>query len=154
MTDSGPLVPAHPGAASDVVSKRMSRLRRRDTKPELAIRSLLHAAGLRYRVTYPVPGQARRTIDIAFARRRVGVFVDGCFWHACPEHGTAPHANSDWWQTKFSANRQRDIDTTAQLEALGWLVIRVWEHEAPEDVVERIKRAVADRARSPAKSGQ
>ena len=86
----------------------MSGLRRRNTVPELAVRRLLHAAGLRYRVVYPVPGQRRRTIDIAFTRPRLAVFIDGCFWHGCRAHGSQPRANSEWWRHKIAANQARD----------------------------------------------
>lgn len=112
----------------------MSVARRRDTKPELDVRRLLHARGLRYRVTYPVPGRPRRTIDIAFTRRRVAVFLDGCFWHGCPEHGTTPTANQEWWTAKLESNAARDRETTAHLEDRGWAVLRFWEHESPERV--------------------
>ena len=121
----------------------MSALRRRDTNPELEIRRLLHAAGLRYRVAYPVPGRPRRTIDIAFTRRKVAVFVDGCFWHGCPEHGTSPTSNAEWWSAKLAANQARDADTAAHLEALGWFVLRMWEHERPTSAAERIAGALA-----------
>lgn len=136
-------VPAHPGSSSSVVSRRMSGARRRDTAAELALRRLLHASGLRYRVAFPVPGQRRRTIDVAFTRARVAVFVDGCFWHGCPEHGTRPQANSEWWTTKLAANQARDRDTDRLLAELGWTVIRVWEHEPPEVAVEGIKACLA-----------
>jgi DNA mismatch endonuclease (patch repair protein) len=116
----------------------MSTLARRDTTPELAVRRALHAAGLRYRVVYPVPGIPRRTIDIAFTRARLAVFVDGCFWHCCPAHGTAPSANSEWWRVKLDANRSRDGNTTAHLMRLGWTVRRYWEHEDPFDICESI----------------
>jgi DNA mismatch endonuclease (patch repair protein) len=89
----------------------------------------LHAAGYRYRVTYPVPGLPRRSIDVAFTRAKVAVFVDGCFWHGCPEHGTSPRANSAWWRAKIEANRARDRDTSARLAEQGWRVMRVWEHD-------------------------
>lgn len=112
----------------------MSRTRRRDNGPELAVRSRLHAAGLRYRVAYPVPGQRRRTIDIAFTRVRLAVFIDGCFWHSCPEHLHLPRANAAWWVEKLQTNQLRDTDTTGQLEDLGWAVLRFWEHEDPDDV--------------------
>jgi len=113
----------------------MSVVKRRDNDAELAVRRLLHAAGYRFRVVYPVPGLPRRSIDIAFTRRKVAVFVDGCFWHGCPEHGTAPRSNAGWWAAKLSANQRRDADTTALLEAQGWRVVRVWEHEAALDAV-------------------
>ncbi len=122
-------VPPHPGSSSEVLSERMSTLRRRDTKPELKLRSALFAAGLRYRVAYPVPGQRRRTIDIAFTRHRLAVFVDGCFWHGCPQHGTWPRSNPDWWQRKIQANRSRDLDTERVLAESGWATLRFWEHE-------------------------
>ena len=136
--DPGP----HPGPSSTAVSERMSRLRRRDNGPELAVRRLLHAAGLRYRVTYPVPGQRRRTMDIAFTRARVAVYIDGCFWHGCPVHGTSPRANARWWADKIATNCARDLDVTAQLEALGWTVLRFWEHEDPAIVAATVERAV------------
>ncbi|UNX55081.1 very short patch repair endonuclease [Georgenia sp. TF02-10] len=120
----------------------MSVARRRDTAPEVALRRVLHRAGLRYRVTYPVPGNRRRTIDIAFPRARVAVFVDGCFWHGCPEHGTRPAANRSWWQAKLTANRDRDADTTALLVAQGWTVLRFWEHEDMAQAATRITAAV------------
>ncbi|WP_245528114.1 very short patch repair endonuclease [Cellulomonas gilvus] len=124
-------VPAHPGAADASVSRRMSRLRRKDNEAELAVRRVLHAAGYRYRVHHPVPGQRRRTIDIAFTRAKVAVFIDGCFWHGCPAHGTQPRSNAAWWVAKLAANQARDEDTTHWLEADGWLVVRIWEHDDP-----------------------
>jgi DNA mismatch endonuclease (patch repair protein) len=88
------------------------------------VRRRLHAAGLRYRVAYPVPGQRRRTIDIAFTRVRLAIFIDGCFWHSCPEHLHHPRANSAWWVVK--------------LEGMGWTVRRFWEYEPADDVVRAI----------------
>ncbi|MFE5339973.1 very short patch repair endonuclease [Isoptericola sp. NPDC056578] len=147
MTSLSPQhVPAHPGASSDAVSRRMSAARRQDTAPELALRRELHGRGLRYRIVYPVPGQRRRTIDIAFTRVRVAVFVDGCFWHGCPVHGTAPRSNSVWWTTKIAANQARDRDTDRVLRAGGWDVLRFWEHEPPAVAAEVIERAVRPRA--------
>lgn len=125
-------VPPHPGASGPAASARMSVARRRDTGPELALRRALHALGLRYRVTYPVPGNRRRTIDIAFTRAKVAVFVDGCFWHGCPEHGTKPRANADWWEQKLTANITRDRDTDELLADAGWVVRRLWEHDPPD----------------------
>jgi len=136
-------VPKHPGSTSEAVSARMSVARRRDTAPELAVRRLLHARGLRFRVNYAIPGQRRRTIDIAFTRPRVAVFIDGCFWHGCPEHGTQPQRNSAWWQAKLAANRARDADSDAILRAQGWSVVRVWEHELPDLAAARIAEHVA-----------
>jgi DNA mismatch endonuclease (patch repair protein) len=135
----------HPGASSAMVARRMSTLRRRDTAPEVAVRRLLHAAGMRYRVAWPVPGQRRRTIDIAFTRARVAVYIDGCFWHGCPTHGTMPRSNSAWWADKLSANRARDRAVDAQLSDLGWLVLRFWEHEDPAAVAADVASNVTAR---------
>lgn len=122
----------------------MSTARRRDTAPELALRRELHALGLRYRVAYPVPSQRRRTIDVAFTRAKVAVFVDGCFWHGCPEHGNQPRSNSSWWATKLAANQARDHDTDRMLNELGWAVVRVWEHEEPHEAASMIRRLVLE----------
>ncbi len=119
----------------------MLATRRRDTKPELAIRALLHRWGYRYRVDVaPVPGLRRRA-DILFPRVRLAVFVDGCFWHGCPIHGTWPKANAGWWRAKIEANRSRDRDTDSRLEEEGWYAVRVWEHEEPREAAERIALA-------------
>lgn len=120
----------------------MSTLARRDTAPELAVRQLLHRAGLRFRVVYPIPGRARRTIDIAFTRPKVAVFIDGCFWHGCAEHGVWPQANSAWWRSKITTNQERDADTTDYLGSIGWHVLRYWEHEEPADVVGAVRKAL------------
>lgn len=136
-------VPAHPGSTGEAVSRRMSTLKRKDNDAELAVRRLLHAAGYRYRVHYAVPDLPRRTIDIAFTRARVAVFVDGCFWHGCPEHGTEPRSNSEWWATKLAANLSRDRDTDAHLRQVGWTVIRAWEHTPAADVLAEVAAAVA-----------
>lgn len=121
----------------------MKRQRRRDTAAEMALRRELFKRGLRYRVDLKVVG--RRSIDVAFTRRKVAVFVDGCFWHRCPIHGTLPKANRAWWIEKLSANVRRDRSADAELEALGWLVIRVWEHEDVEAAADRIEVAVRAR---------
>lgn len=116
---------------------------RRDTKPELQVRHLLHAAGLRYRVNMPVPGRNRRSIDVAFTRCKLAVFIDGCFWHGCPEHKTSPRANSAWWTAKLGSNTARDVETREHLESLGWTVLRFWEHEDPEQVAAEVASKVA-----------
>lgn len=123
----------------------MQSTRRRDTSSELALRSLLHRRGLRYRVDYPVIPESRRRADLIFSRARVAVFVDGCFWHGCPEHASWPKANAEWWREKILANRRRDEDTDRTLADAGWQVIRVWEHESPTEAADRIQQAVADR---------
>lgn len=119
----------------------MRRQRRTGTACERALRTLLWHRGFRYRVDYklPIPGLRRRA-DIAFPGARVAVFVDGCFWHRCPEHGTNPANNADWWERKLSANVARDADTDRRLAELGWTVLRVWEHETGTDA-----EAAADR---------
>ncbi|HEX3830046.1 MAG TPA: very short patch repair endonuclease [Sporichthyaceae bacterium] len=128
------------------VSARMARQARVDTAPEVALRRALHRAGLRYRVGFPVPGMRRRTIDVAFTRARVAVFVDGCFWHCCPQHATQPAANAGWWADKLAGNVARDAATTAHLEALGWRVVRVWEHDSTQTAAQAVLAAVHDRA--------
>ena len=120
----------------------MQANRRRDTQPELALRRFLHARGLRYRVDYrPIPC-LRNKADIVFTRRKVAVFIDGCFWHGCPEHYFASKTNVDYWEPKIEQNRLRDEAVTAAIEEAGWRVIRVWEHESVEEAADRIEAAV------------
>ncbi len=102
--------------------------RRRDTGPEMALRRELHRRGLRFRVDHPPVEGLRCRADIVFTRARVVVFVDGCFWHSCPEHATTPRANGDWWRTKLELNVARDRRNDTALSEAGWLVIRIWEH--------------------------
>lgn len=134
-----------PAASSDEVRRRMVSQRRRDTGPELALRKALWARGLRYRVDYRLLPGLRRRADVAFIGSRVAVFVDGCFWHRCPDHGTTPRANREWWDHKLDGNVQRDRDTDARLRAAGWLVVRIWEHETAADAVVRVEQAVSSR---------
>jgi DNA mismatch endonuclease (patch repair protein) len=116
--------------------------RRRDTALEMVVRRALHAKGLRYRVDYaPLPGLRSRA-DIVFARARVAIYLDGCFWHGCPQHGTTPVANAEYWVPKLQRNRERDAATTQTLCDNGWIVLRFWEHEHPSAVVERITSTV------------
>ncbi len=135
-----------PSASSPSVASRMSRQRRKDTEIELAVRRLLHAQGLRYRVGLPVPEMRRRTIDIAFTRARVAVFLDGCFWHGCPEHATRPKSNSAWWAEKLDRNISRDIETNNRLIESGWRVLRFWEHESAESIAAAVRSALSDPA--------
>jgi DNA mismatch endonuclease (patch repair protein) len=128
--------------SSAAVSARMSRQGSRDTAPEVAVRRLLHASGLRYRVNLPVPGMPRRTIDIVFPKSKIAVFLDGCFWHGCPQHATQPKSNAEWWRSKLSKNMSRDVETTEHLRAEGWTVLRFWEHELPDEVANTVRAVV------------
>lgn len=130
-------------ASSEQVHRRMSRLARRDTAPEMALRRELHRLGLRYFVhRQPVPGLHRQA-DIVFPRARMAVFVDGCFWHGCPEHGRREHRTNGWyWPEKIERNRWRDRDTDGRLEEAGWTVVRVWEHEDPSGAAQLIMRSL------------
>lgn len=116
----------------------MSRQARRDTKPEIELRRRLHRLGYRYRVNSPLPGMPRRRADITFSGKRVAVFVDGCFWHGCPEHGTSPRNNGAWWAEKLQKNVDRDRETDAYLRDSGWTVVRIWEHEDPDEALRRV----------------
>lgn len=121
--------------------------RRRDTAAEVAVRRLLHARGLRYRVDLKILPGGRRRADVAFVTAKVAVFVDGCFWHSCPLHRTRAKANATWWATKLGDNRRRDTDTNRRLIAAGWHVVRIWEHEAPLMAANRISNVVRARLR-------
>lgn len=134
-------------ASTPGVRSRMQLQRTRDTAPELAVRQLLHAAGLRYRVDRPPLPGLRRRADIVFGPARVAVYIDGCFWHGCPQHGNQPRANSGYWDTKLTGNQQRDADTDRRLGDAGWQVVRAWEHEPPAAVAGRVAAAVGGRHR-------
>lgn len=125
----------------------MQRQTRRDTAPELALRRAVWRRGLRYRVDVAPLKGTRRRADMVFRSARVAVYVDGCFWHRCPEHATSPRANSEWWAAKLATNVRRDRDTDARLAEAGWLVIRVWEHENMIEAAARIEEAVRARRR-------
>jgi DNA mismatch endonuclease, patch repair protein len=123
----------------------MSRQSVRDTAAELGLRRALHRAGFRYRLhRRPVPG-VRREADLVFPRERVAVFIDGCFWHGCPEHKGMPRRNAVWWRAKITRNSERDAETDALLRSAGWHPVRVWEHEDPEDAAARIRLVVLHR---------
>ena len=129
-------------AVDEAKRRAMSRQRRRDTGPELAVRQRLHALGYRYRVDHrPLP-ELRARGDLVFTRARVVVFVDGCFWHRCPQHATSPRHNGEWWRAKLDANVARDRATDRRLADAGWRVVRIWEHEAPEDAVAAVTAAL------------
>lgn len=118
--------------------------RSRDTAPELAVRKLLHAAGLRYRVAArPIPA-VRRTADILFTRAKLAVFIDGCFWHGCPAHYVLPKSHVEYWRTKIAGNVARDLDTTRRLVDEGWIVVRFWTHEPPSEVADSITRVLKE----------
>ncbi|MCE3551334.1 very short patch repair endonuclease [Pseudonocardia sp. RS11V-5] len=119
--------------------------RGRDTRPELALRSAVHALGLRYRVNARPIRALRRTADLVFTRARVAVFLDGCFWHGCPQHHTVAATNSRFWAEKVDANRRRDRDTDQRLAEAGWEVVRVWEHEDPSASALRVEAVVRSR---------
>lgn len=128
-------------ASTEGSRNSMRSNRRRDTLPELAVRRRLHAAGLRYRVDF-APLGGRRRADIVFTRQHVAVFIDGCYWHGCPDHATFPKRNSDYWLPKLARNVERDRGTDQSLREAGWTVLRFWEHESPDDVARRIAVAV------------
>jgi DNA mismatch endonuclease (patch repair protein) len=109
---------------------------RRDSIPELRIRRTLHRHGLRFRLHLAIPGRP----DIVLTRARIAIFVDGCFWHACPEHGVLPKNNREWWQQKLARNVERDRENDAALANDGWIVLHVWEHEEPETAADRIEQ--------------
>jgi DNA mismatch endonuclease (patch repair protein) len=118
----------------------MKRQPRSNTAPELALRRELFSRGLRYRVNCRPLKESRRTADILFSKARVACFCDGCFWHQCPEHGTLPKRNAEWWAAKLRANVQRDRDTDQQLVKAGWIPVRIWEHESPIEAADRIQQ--------------
>ncbi|MDG9692424.1 very short patch repair endonuclease [Streptomyces sp. DH17] len=135
-------LPSDSKASSWEVRAVMRANRGRDTKPELALRSLLHRSGLRYRVdVQPLKG-IRRRADIVFPKDQIAVFVDGCFWHGCPEHMRSSKKNAEAWAAKLEGNRARDAETNDLLRAAGWTVIRIWEHEDPVEASDRIADAV------------
>lgn len=124
------------------VRAQMRRAKRSDTGPEMLLRKELWAAGLRYRVNYaPLPG-VRTRADIAFVGARVLVYVDGCFWHGCPEHLVWPKSNATFWRGKIERNQERDAAVTTALTAVGWTVVRVWQHEVPAEAALRVSAAV------------
>ncbi|WP_240468239.1 very short patch repair endonuclease [Streptomyces dangxiongensis] len=136
-------------ASSAARRRNMQAIRSRDTQPEKLIRRLVHAQGLRYRVAArPLP-DLRRTADMVFRRVKVAVFIDGCYWHGCPEHYVPPKTNSDYWSEKVMRNIRRDRDTDQRLKEAGWLVLRFWEHEPSETCAQQIAETVAERRSKP-----
>lgn len=123
-------------------SARMARVRSRDTTAELAVRRELHRRGRRFFVNRRLLGD-RRTVDVVFPSGKVAVFVDGCFWHVCPRHGTGSHTNTQWWSDKLARNVERDRRTDADLRAAGWTVVRIWEHEGIQAAADLVEAALA-----------
>lgn len=140
----------YPVPSSAAVTAVMRGNRKRDTRPEVAIRSALHRRGLRFRKDLLLRvGDLRVRADVVFPRRRLALFVDGCFWHRCPEHGTSPRANAAYWGPKLDRNVERDRLQTAALRADGWTVVRAWEHEDPETVAAAVERLVRATSSAP-----
>jgi DNA mismatch endonuclease (patch repair protein) len=123
----------------------MQAAKPRDTAPEKALRSALHRKGLRFRVDVKPVKELNRRADIVFRSAKVAIFVDGCFWHGCPIHGTQAKANAVFWRNKIRQNQKRDVNTTKRLREAGWKVIRVWEHEAPIRTAEKIHNIIEKR---------
>lgn len=123
----------------------MQAIRSRDTKPERLLRRLLHAQGLRYRVAAKPLPDLRRTADIVFRPTKVAVFIDGCYWHGCPEHYVPPKTNEGYWSDKVVGNMARDRDTNRLLTEAGWTVLRFWEHESPDECATTVLRIVLER---------
>ena len=135
-----------PPPAPSARSANMRANRRRDTRPEKQVRSLLHARGRRFRVDYPIRIDGARPIrpDIVFTRRRLAVFIDGCYWHGCPEHGRRDGgANASYWRPKIARNQERDRGHTALLREAGWTVLRFWEHDPPDSIATDIDAALS-----------
>lgn len=122
----------------------MAAVRQKGTAPEVALRRELYRNGLRYRVNFAVLKKPRRVADVAFPSLKIAVFVDGCFWHGCPQHATWPKHNAEFWRQKIEANRQRDADTNARLRDGGWMVLRIWEHESPIKASKPVLHLVTD----------
>ncbi|SBP89274.1 very short patch repair endonuclease [Thiomonas delicata] len=129
--------------SSPETSRRMAKVRQKGTDAEIALRRELYCRGLRYRVDYEVIKKPRRVADVAFPGLKIAIFVDGCFWHGCPEHATWPKQNAEFWRKKIKANRLRDADTNSRLLTVGWTVLRFWEHESPIEATETVARMVA-----------
>jgi DNA mismatch endonuclease (patch repair protein) len=129
----------YPVPLDAAVSRRMRRNPRRDTRPELAVRRLLHARGLRFRVDSAIRlDELTVRPDVAFPRWQVAVFIDGCFWHCCPQHGNIPQRNVDYWVPKLQRNIARDQRIDIGLSRARWRVVRAWEHETPELIADRV----------------
>lgn len=144
--------------SSPEASRRMGKVRQKGTGAEIALRQELFRIGLRYRVNFEVLKKPRRVADIVFPKLKIAVFVDGCFWHGCPEHATWSKSNADFWRQKIETNRARDSDSNLRLQASGWTVLRFWEHESPVEAAKTVAHMVtiarSKRLRSPSHSNK
>lgn len=134
-----------PKPSSEAALRRMQSAKPRDTAPEKAVRFALHRKGLRYRIDIRPIKEFNRRADIVFRSVKVAIFVDGCFWHGCPKHGTQAKANAEFWKTKIRQNQERDIGTSEYLKKAGWKVIRIWEHQDPNKASKKIYKIVRNR---------
>ncbi|WP_203782933.1 very short patch repair endonuclease [Paractinoplanes rishiriensis] len=136
----------YPAPLNEGRSRNMRANRRANTKPEVRLRAALHALGYRFRKDFVVKiSDVRVRPDIVFTRRKVAVFVDGCFWHVCPEHGRQPTINEWYWAPKLRRNMERDQRANELLSGAGWTVLRIWEHESVDSSVERVASSLDDR---------
>jgi DNA mismatch endonuclease (patch repair protein) len=135
----------YPYPNSAAVTAAMKGNRRANTRPELAVRSELHVRGLRFRkdVVLRTP-EVRTTADIVFPRQRLAIFIDGCFWHQCPEHSHVPRANPGYWERKLARTVERDARVTEHLRNAGWTVLRIWEHVPAEQAADSVVEALAE----------
>ena len=139
-----------PAPSSPQAGARLARQRRTGTAPEMALRRAVHRMGLRYAVDAPLPlPGTRRRADLLFVGPKIAVFVDGCYWHGCPTHGSRPKSNADWWADKLASNARRDADTDRRLSDAGWLALRFWEHTDPGAAAVAVHDAVSARRRPP-----
>lgn len=143
-----------PWASTPASRAVMQGNRSRDTKPEMAVRRAAHAQGLRYRVDSRPLSSLNRRADLVFTRAKVAVFIDGCYWHGCPEHGTAARSNAGYWSTKIARNKDRDAETDRLLDDAGWTVVRAWEHESADAVLSRIRSALNESAPTSPATGE
>ncbi|SDQ35335.1 very short patch repair endonuclease [Quadrisphaera sp. DSM 44207] len=138
------VVPPAPAASSPAAARTMRANRRRDTQPEVALRRELWRRGHRYLVdATPAGTSRRRRADVLLRGARIAVFVDGCFWHSCPQHLSVPKRNREWWEVKLASVRERDARTDVELRAAGWVPVRIWEHEEPRAAVDRLEVLLA-----------
>lgn len=129
----------YPLPSSEAVSRAMKGNTKTDTRPEVRLRSELHSRRARFRKNAPIEaGDIRVRVDILFTKRRLAVFLDGCFWHGCPQHGNWPRANAEYWTAKIKRNLARDVRVSDALRQAGWTVVRIWEHEPPSEAADRV----------------